>query len=138
MQVLVLGCGGQVGRALVAALPEATALRHADLDIADAASSAVDWSAYVAVLNAAAFTDVDGAETPDGRVAAWRANAAGPAALARVCREHGTTLVHLSTEYVFDGRATQPYREDSAVAPLSAYGLPEHRPRVRDRPDLSA
>ena len=122
MRALVLGCGGQVGRALVAALPGATALTRADLDIADAARSALDWTDYDTVVNAAAFTDVDGAETPDGRVAAWRANAAGPAALARICREHGATLVHLSTEYVFDGRGTQPYREDSAIAPLSAYG----------------
>jgi dTDP-4-dehydrorhamnose reductase len=121
-RVLVLGAGGQVGRALAAALPDATALGHADLDIADAASARIDWAAYDTVVNAAAFTDVDGAETAEGRVAAWRANAAGPAALAAICRRHGATLVHLSTEYVFDGRATQPYREDAPVAPLSAYG----------------
>jgi dTDP-4-dehydrorhamnose reductase len=122
VRVLVLGAGGQVGRALVTALPGATGLGHADLDIADAAGSTIDWAAYDTVVNAAAFTDVDGAETPDGRVAAWRANATGPAALARICREHGTTLVHLSTEYVFDGRAADPYPEDAPVAPLSAYG----------------
>jgi dTDP-4-dehydrorhamnose reductase len=122
VRVLVLGAGGQVGRALVAALPDATALRHADLDIADAADAGIDWAAYDTVVNAAAYTDVDGAETDEGRAAAWRANATGPAALAAICREHGATLVHLSTEYVFDGRATQPYHEDAPVAPLSAYG----------------
>jgi dTDP-4-dehydrorhamnose reductase len=122
MRVLVLGCGGQVGRALVAALPSATALGHADLDIAAAAGSPIDWPAYDTVVNAAAFTDVDGAETAEGRATAWRANAAGPAALARICRRHRLTLVHLSTEYVFDGRAAQPYAEDAPVAPLSAYG----------------
>jgi dTDP-4-dehydrorhamnose reductase len=122
VRVLVLGAGGQVGRALAAALPDATALGHADLDIADAASATIDWSAYDTVVNAAAYTDVDGAETAEGRVAAWRANAAGPAALAAICRKRGATLVHLSTEYVFDGRAAQPYREDDPVAPLSAYG----------------
>jgi dTDP-4-dehydrorhamnose 3,5-epimerase len=122
MRVLVLGAGGQVGRALVAALPDATALRHHDLDIADAANAAIDWAAYDTVVNAAAFTDVDGAETVEGRPAAWRANAAGPAALAAICHRTGSTLVHLSTEYVFDGRSAQPYREDSPLAPLSVYG----------------
>lgn len=122
VRVLVLGAGGQVGRALVAALPGATALTHAELDVADAAGAAIDWVAYDTVVNAAAFTDVDGAETVDGRVAAWRANAAGPAALARMCRRSGATLVHLSTEYVFDGRSSDPYAEDAPVAPLSVYG----------------
>ncbi|WP_246122788.1 dTDP-4-dehydrorhamnose reductase [Pseudonocardia cypriaca] len=122
MRVLVLGAGGQVGRALVAALPDATALRHLDLDIADAANATIDWAAYDTVVNAAAFTDVDGAETVQGRAAAWLANAAGPAALAAICHRSGSTLVHLSTEYVFDGRSTQPYPEDAPVAPLSVYG----------------
>ncbi|GAA0936716.1 dTDP-4-dehydrorhamnose reductase [Pseudonocardia zijingensis] len=122
MRVLVLGAGGQVGRALVAALPRVTALRHSDLDIADAAAATIDWAAYDTVVNAAAFTDVDGAETAEGRPAAWRVNADGPAALAAICRRNGSTLVHLSTEYVFDGRSDQPYAEDAPVAPLSVYG----------------
>lgn len=116
----MLGAGGQVGRALAAALPAATALSRTEFDIAALAD--LDWSSFDAVLNAAAYTDVDGAETPDGRVAAWRANASGPAALARVAAAHGLTLVHLSSEYVFDGRAEQPYPEDAPIAPLSAYG----------------
>ncbi len=118
----MLGAGGQVGRAVAAALPDATALRRDDLDIAAAGEARLDWAGYDTVVNAAAFTDVDGAETADGRSAAWRANAAGPAALARVAREHGLTLVHLSSEYVFDGCSTTPYREDAHVAPLGAYG----------------
>jgi dTDP-4-dehydrorhamnose reductase len=122
VRVLVLGAGGQVGRALVAALPDATALRHLDLDIADAANATIDWAAYDTVVNAAAFTDVDGAETVEGRAGAWLANAAGPAALAAICHRSGATLVHLSTEYVFDGRSAQPYPEDAPVAPLSVYG----------------
>ena len=122
MRVLVLGAAGQVGRALVAALPDATALGHLDLDIADAANATIDWAAYDTVVNAAAFTDVDGAETVEGRAAAWLANAAGPAALAAICHRSGATLVHLSTEYVFDGRSAQPYPEDAPVAPLSVYG----------------
>jgi dTDP-4-dehydrorhamnose reductase len=122
VRVLVLGAGGQVGRALVAALPDATALRHLDLDIADAANATIDWAAYDTIVNAAAFTDVDGAQTVEGRAAAWRVNATGPAALAAICRRTGSTLVHLSTEYVFDGRSALPYPENAPVAPLSAYG----------------
>lgn len=125
MRALILGAGGQVGRALAAALPDATALDRRACDIATldpAAPRALDWSSYDMVVNAAAYTDVDGAETAPGRVAAWRANAAGPAALARIAHEHGSTLVHLSSEYVFDGDAPRPYREDDPVAPLSAYG----------------
>jgi dTDP-4-dehydrorhamnose 3,5-epimerase len=122
MRALILGSGGQVGRALAAALPDATALGHGEFDIAGAQTAGIDWAAYDTVLNAAAFSDVDGAETVSGRVAAWRSNAAGPAALARVAAEHGLTLVHLSTEYVFDGRSALPYAEDAEVAPLSAYG----------------
>ena len=122
MRVLVLGAGGQVGRALVAALPEATALRHADLDIADATTASLEWSAYEVIINAAAYTDVDGAESDEGRRAAWRANAAGPAALADIARRHGQVLVHLSSEYVFDGQQREPYAEDAPLAPLNAYG----------------
>lgn len=118
--MLVLGAGGQVGRALVEALPEATALTRAEYDIA--AGGELDLAAFDVVVNAAAFTDVDGAETAEGRVAAWRANAAGPAALARAAAAPGVTLVHLSTEYVFDGRAGEPYDEDAPFAPLSSYG----------------
>lgn len=120
MRALILGAGGQVGRALAAALPDATALTRAEFDIANPAE--LDWPSYDVVVNAGAFTDVDGAETPEGRVAAWRANAAGPAALAAIARRHGITLVHLSSEYVFDGAADRPYMEDDDVAPLSAYG----------------
>lgn len=122
MRALILGAGGQVGRALAAALPHADALDRAALDIADAGEDDLDWSGYDVVLNAGAFTDVDGAETVDGRTVAWRANATGPATLAALAVRHGFTLVHLSTEYVFDGRSARPYREDDPVAPLSAYG----------------
>jgi dTDP-4-dehydrorhamnose reductase len=122
VRVLVLGAGGQVGKALVAALPEATALTRADLDIAKAATASLEWSAYDVIVNAAAYTDVDGAESDEGRRAAWRANAAGPAALADVARRHGPVLVHLSSEYVFDGQQPEPYTEDAPLAPLNAYG----------------
>lgn len=122
MKALILGAGGQVGRALAAALPDAMALTRADFDIASGDGPEPDWAGFDVVVNAAAHTDVDGAQTPDGRVATWQANALGPAALADRARRHGFTLVHFSTEYVFDGAKDGAYVEDDPVAPLSAYG----------------
>lgn len=120
MRALILGAAGQVGRALAAALPDATALGRDAFDIASPAD--LDWGSYDVVVNAAAFTDVDGAEGPVGRRAAWRANATGPAALAGIARRHGCALVHLSSEYIFDGTLERPYVEDDEIAPMSAYG----------------
>ncbi|MEU7811040.1 dTDP-4-dehydrorhamnose reductase [Pseudonocardia sp. NPDC049154] len=123
MRALVLGAGGQLGKALAAALPTARALTHAELDLTDkAAVAAVDWSAFDTVLNAAAYTKVDAAETPEGRRRAWAANALAPAALARIATEHDLRLVHVSTEYVFDGTHEGPIPETAEIAPLSAYG----------------
>lgn len=123
MRVAVLGTGGQVGRAVARRLPSATTFRHADLDIADAdAVTDVDWSRFDTIVNAAAYTAVDAAESAAGRAAAWRTNATGVAHLARVANRAGATLVHLSSEYVFDGRATGEITEDAALCPLSAYG----------------
>jgi len=122
MRTLLLGATGQIGRALAARLPGAATPGRTEVDLADVEEAGIDWSAFDTIVNAAAWTAVDAAETPDGRVAAWRANAAGPAALARIAARHGATLVHLSTEYVFDGTAPGPYAEDAPIAPLSAYG----------------
>jgi dTDP-4-dehydrorhamnose reductase len=123
VKAVILGAGGQVGRALSAALPDAVALSRAQLDVADPmAVAAVDWSGVDTVFNAAAYTAVDGAETPDGRVAAWQANAVGVANVARVAREQDITLVHVSSEYVFDGRATGAIPETAPLSPLSTYG----------------
>ncbi len=119
MKILILGAGGQVGRALAAALPDAVALTRDQLDLTD--PGGVDWSAFDAVVNAAAYTDVDGAETA-GRTDAWRSNATGPALLAALGREHGFTLVHFSSEYVFDGTWPGPVPEDAPLAPLGVYG----------------
>ena len=78
------------------------------------------WHEYALVLNAAAYTAVDAAETPDGRRTAWAANAGAPATLARLSREHGFTLVHYSSEYVFDGTADE-HTEDEPLSPLGVY-----------------
>jgi len=72
------------------------------------------------VLNCSAYTDVDGAETQEAQATAI--NGAGVALLASHCRRLGATLVHFSTDYVFDGRATSPYRVDHAISPVNAYG----------------
>ena len=124
-RVVVLGAGGQLGRALTAAFPGARAVTRAELDVSDAdAVAAWSWSDHDVVLNAAAYTAVDAAETPEGRPAAWAANAVAPALLARQALDHRLTVVHYSTDYVFDGAPSGPagYREDAPVAPLGVYG----------------
>lgn len=127
-RTLVTGCNGQLGRA-VRALAEERGLSawfdFCDVDSFDmsdpGAYSEYDWPLYGTVINCGAYTAVDRAETPEGRAAAWRANAMGPALLARTCAEHGITLVHVSSDYVFDGTA-EAHDEDEPFSPLSVYG----------------
>ncbi len=125
-RTLILGAGGQLGRALAQEYADVGHVEFAarsdfDLTCGDL-HSARRWRDYDMIINAAAYTAVDMAETPDGRVAAWAANVTGVAELARVAADNGLTLVHLSSDYVFDGTATRPYREDDALAPLGVYG----------------
>lgn len=121
-EILVTGGNGQLGRALRVLYPGAAAVDVDTLDIADAAAlDAFDWSGIRVVLNAAGYTDVNGAETPSGREIAWRVNAGAVANLARVALARGLTLVHVSTDYVFDGTRA-PYAEDAGFAPLGVYG----------------
>ncbi len=121
--VLVLGAQGQVGRALGALLPDAAGADLADLDLTDpAALAAWPWADYDVVVNASGYTAVDDAETASGRPAAWRLNAWVPAELARLADEHRFRLVHLSTDYVFDGTLDRPYTEDDPLCPLGVYG----------------
>jgi dTDP-4-dehydrorhamnose 3,5-epimerase len=122
--VLVLGAGGQLGRALTAAFsPELTvALGRDGLDLTDtAAVRGFDWGGYEVVLNAAAYTAVDAAETPDGRRAAWAANVTAVADLVLAAREHRFALVHISSDYVFDGTA-ECHDEGEPFSPLGVYG----------------
>jgi dTDP-4-dehydrorhamnose reductase len=119
---LVLGADGQLGRALRTAFPGARCLTRAELDVTDADQlEAYPWGEHDVVLNAAAFTAVDLAETPDGRRAAWAVNAAAPAALARLAARRGFTLVHFSTDYVYDG-SRELHDEDEPLSPLGVYG----------------
>ena len=121
-RTLVLGRHGQVGRALLAALPGADGLGREDVDVTDPkALSELPWGDYDVVVDAAAYTAVDAAETPEGRSAAWATNATAPAALARLAREHRFTLVHYSSDYVFDGTLRE-HREDEPLSPLGTYG----------------
>lgn len=121
-KTLVLGADGQLGKALRAVLPGAEAVGRDRLDLSDpAALAAWPWSEYDTVINAAAYTKVDEAETPQGRLDAWRVNAAAVAALVEQVRHHRSTLVHVSTDYVFDGTA-EVHREDEPLSPLGVYG----------------
>jgi len=135
MTILLLGANGQVGhelrRSLVAlgdvvattrsgTLPDGGACEVADFDQPDSLTALVDRITPVAVVNAAAYTAVDKAE--DDEAAAFRTNAEAPGVLARACASRSIPFVHYSTDYVFDGRGTRPYREDDAVDPLGVYG----------------
>jgi dTDP-4-dehydrorhamnose reductase len=111
---LITGAGGQLGRALAAEFPEATALTRADWDVSLPAPAGL--ARPEVVLHAAAWTDVDGAEAdPQGAAAV---NVGGTANVA----ELGAPLVYFSTDYVFDGRKRGPYLESDGPQPLSAYG----------------
>ena len=127
-RTLVTGCDGQLGRAVRALAEERGVAKDFDFcdidtfDMSDPdAYAQYDWSLYGTVINCGAYTAVDRAETPEGRVTAWKANATGPALLARTCSDHGITLVHVSSDYVFDGTA-EVHTEDEPFSPLSVYG----------------
>ena len=120
--IFIVGANGQLGRALCHQYPEAKFADIDEMDITDRQSvESFDWSGISIVLNAAAFTNVDGAETPEGRLAAWKVNASAVANLTRVCRTHNMTLVHISSDYVFDG-TKEPHYESEDFSPLSVYG----------------
>lgn len=119
---LIVGANGQLGRALQAKYPNARTTDSQELDITNAeAVAAYAWSGVEVIINAAAYTNVDGAESEDGKRAAWAVNADGVANLAKAANDHGLTLVHISTEYVFDGKKV-PHTEDETPNPLSEYG----------------
>ena len=118
----IIGANGQLGTALRQQYPNAKFADQAKLDITDRQSvESFDWSGIEVILNVAAFTNVDGAETDEGRVAAWKVNASAVANLTRVCRARGITLVHISSDYVFDG-THNPHTENEPFSPLSVYG----------------
>ncbi|MCW2240848.1 dTDP-4-dehydrorhamnose reductase [Azospirillum canadense] len=126
MKILILGTSGQVGTELMrAAWPQGTelvGLARPDVDMArlETVEAAVAEHAPDLVVNATAYTAVDKAESD--RDAAFAVNRDGPARLAAACAARGVPLIHISTDYVFDGTKPAPYTEDDPVAPLGAYG----------------
>ncbi|RZU34118.1 SDR family oxidoreductase [Blastococcus saxobsidens] len=123
MNAVIVGAGGQLGRALRREFPDAVALDRAALDVTDAtAVAAHDWSGVDVVLNAAAWTAVDAAEDPANHDAVRAVNVDAVGHLAEAAVEHGFALVHVSSEYVFDGSHPGPIPEDLPPSPLSVYG----------------
>ncbi|KAG1251339.1 hypothetical protein G6F57_018852 [Rhizopus arrhizus] len=135
MKLLVLGGNGQVGQELLRALaplgkvvattrsgilPDGSACETADFGHPDSLPALLDRLQPSIVVNAAAYTAVDRAEQDAD--AAFSANALAPGVIARWCALQGVPFVHYSTDYVFDGHGTQPYREDEPTAPLGVYG----------------
>jgi len=135
MKILLLGGNGQVGYELqrslaplgeltvttrTGELPDGGACETLDLYAPETFTSLIDRTAPDIVVNATAHTAVDRAE--DEPELAFLANAEAPAELARLCARRGSSLVHYSTDYVFDGTANTPYREDNPTAPLGVYG----------------
>ncbi|MGP0221228.1 MULTISPECIES: sugar nucleotide-binding protein [unclassified Paenarthrobacter] len=124
-RILVLGANGQLGRALRQAFDDAAHVDFVGKDGFDitheAAYSTLEWKKYSTIINAAAFTGVDAAETTQGRSAAWSVNSGAVSRLARTAVEHSLTLVHVSSDYVFDGTAPV-HTEDEPVSPLGVYG----------------
>ncbi|GAB4095147.1 bifunctional dTDP-4-dehydrorhamnose 3,5-epimerase family protein/NAD(P)-dependent oxidoreductase [Brachybacterium horti] len=124
-RTLVVGANGQLGRALGARWAERAdvdLVARDRLDLADAASvEAFDFTPYGTIVNAAAYTAVDTAETPEGRAQAWAVNVDGVARLVEAARAQRATLVHVSSDYVYDG-ATAVHTEDEQLSPLGVYG----------------
>jgi dTDP-4-dehydrorhamnose 3,5-epimerase len=120
--IFIVGANGQLGTELRKKYPKAKSADIAELDITDKSSvESFNWSGIEIIINAAAYTKVDDAETPDGRATAWSVNADAVANLVAVSAQHDITLVHISTDYVFDG-TLDIHTEDEAFAPLSVYG----------------
>src|SRR4051812_44735955 len=126
MRLLVIGSGGMLGRAVARDAArlghDVVTLGHQQLDITDADHVAriVGAARARAGINCAAYTDVDGAEAHEGR--ALRVNGDGAGHVARAAAEAGARVVHVSTDYVFDGAKREPWVESDPVAPLQAYG----------------
>lgn len=121
-EIFIVGANGQLGKELLKKYPKARSADINELDITNKQSvESFDWAGIKVIINAAAYTDVDGAETPEGRKLAWAVNADAVANLVAVAAQHDMTLVHISSDYVFDGTANT-HEEDEAFTPLSVYG----------------
>lgn len=121
-RVFITGAGGQLGKALVEQYPGATSADRNRLDISDMAQlEAIDWSNYDVIINAAAYVNADHSETAEGREITWKVNAEGPRNLAKIARRFNLHLIHVSSDYVYDG-TRKNHKEDEDLTPLSVYG----------------
>src|SRR5436190_13207862 len=121
-KILITGAGGQLGLALQAVYPEAKAVDSNEFDITDReALEKFDWDGIEVIINAAGYTNVDGSETPEGKNQAWKVNDEAVGYLADIANQNDLTLVHISTDYVFDGNK-EIHTEDEAFNPLGNYG----------------
>jgi dTDP-4-dehydrorhamnose reductase len=125
MRIVILGAGGRLGAALVRAYREkfdVLGFNHAELDLGkpDEIHRKIDRVDFDVLINAAAFTNVDLSESKADE--AFAINADAPRVLAEICRDKNAKLIHISTDYVFDGQKREPYTEDDAANPISAYG----------------
>lgn len=129
MNLLVTGAAGMLGHDVVAAARargwDVRGVDLPDVDITRPHDVATAVAGTQAVINCAAYTRVDDAETE--QELAQRVNGEGPRCLAQACRDAGAVLMHVSTDYVFDGAGNRPYREDDATAPLNVYGASKLR-----------
>ena len=122
--ILVTGANGQLGKSLREAFPDAEFTTRDELDINSDLEDLIEarnWRQYDAIINAAAYTQVDYAETAEGRELAWKANAQSIANLAKIASLFDLTLFHYSTDYVFDG-TKEVHTEDEAFSPINVYG----------------
>lgn len=121
-KIFITGANGQLGTALRTRYPNARYTDISQLDITDRLSvDSYDWSGVEVIINAAAYTNVDGAETPDGRVTCWNVNAIALKNISHIAQHHNMTVLHISTDYVFDGTQDK-HTEDEPFSPLSVYG----------------
>src|SRR5438045_4773733 len=125
MKIVILGARGRLGAALMREYRdkfEVVGFNHAQLDLAKPQEihAKIDKLEFDVLINAAAFTNVDLCETE--REQAFQINADAPRLLAEVCRDKNAKLIHISTDYVFDGEKREPYTEEDEARPISVYG----------------
>jgi dTDP-4-dehydrorhamnose reductase len=120
--IFIVGANGQLGTALRKKYPNS---KHVDVGEMDITKKECifdyDWTDIKYLINAAAYTNVDGAETEEGRVASWAVNASAVSYLAQAANKNNITLIHISSDYVFDG-SKKSHKEDESFSPLSVYG----------------
>ena len=120
-EIFIVGANGQLGTALRTLYPNAQSADIDELDITSSESVAnFDWTGIKVIINAAAYTNVDGAETAEGRIAAWKVNATAVGYLTQAALVNDLTIVHVSSDYVFDG-TQESHLETEDLSPLGVY-----------------